>query len=85
MQDYAVLILSTARAVLHAAGDLSVAGVYGEVASSIKDRVEMVVGEGGWQCVVGRRGAFGSCLSPVSGHYIHFDLAQVTVLVFKAH
>ena len=84
-QDEALLIVSITRNALHTVGDLDKPGAHGEVAGLIKDRVENELGEGGWQCVVGRKGSFGCCLSPAPHQYFNFDMAQVTVLIFKAN
>ena len=84
-QDEALLIVSIARKALEIAGDLQKPGVHGKVAGMIKDRLEKELGEGGWQCVVGKKGTFGCCLSPAPHQYFNFDLSQVTVLMFKAN
>ena len=65
--------------------DLTAPGCHGRVAGLVKDRLEGELGRGGWQCVVGRKGQFGCCLSPAPHNYFNFDLAQVTVLMFKAN
>ena len=83
-QDEALLIVSIARSALQTVGDLDKTGAHGKVAGLIKDRKENELGEGGWQCVVGRKGSFGCCLSPAPHQYFNFDMAQVTVLIFKA-
>jgi hypothetical protein len=79
------LIVSIARKALEISGDLQKPGVHGKVDSLIKDQLENELGEGGWQCVVGKKGTFGCCLSPAPHQYFNFDLAQVTVLIFKAN
>ena len=84
-QDEALLIVSIARKAVEIAGDLHKPGVHGQIASLIKDRLEEELSDGGWQCVVGRKGTFGSCLSPAALQYLHFDLGQVTVIIFKAN
>ena len=84
LQDDALLIVSIAKKGVETVGDLDKPGVHGKVAGLIKDRVENELGEGGWQCVVGRKGSFGCCLSPAPHQYFNFDMAQVTVLIFKA-
>ena len=84
-QDDAFLIVSITRNALQSVGDLDKPGVHGKVAGLIKDRVENELGEGGWQCVVGRKGSFGCCLSPAPHQYFKFDMAQVTVIIFKAN
>jgi hypothetical protein len=83
-QDDALLIVSIARKAVEIAGNLHKPGDHGKVASLIKDRLEDELGEGGWQCVVGKKGTFGCCLSLAGHQYFNFDLAQVTVLMFKA-
>ena len=85
LQDEALLIVTIARKAVGLVGDLDKPGVHGKVAGLIKDRVENELGEGGWQCVVGRKGSFGCCLSPAPHQYFNFDMAQVTVLIFKAN
>ena len=84
LQDDALLIVAIARKALELVGDLGKPGVHGAVASIIKDRLERELNDGGWQCVVGRKGTFGFCLSPAADQYFNFDLAQVTVIIFKA-
>ena len=84
LQEVALLIVTIARKALGLVGDLAKPGVHGAVASIIKDRLERELNDGGWQCVVGRKGTFGSCLSPAADQYFNFDLAQVTVIIFKA-
>ena len=84
-QDEALLIVSITRNALQTVGDLDKPGVHGQVAGLIKDRVENELVEGGWQCVQGRKGYFGCCLSPAPHQYFNFDMVQVTVLIFKAN
>ena len=81
-----MLIVSLARRALDSVGspDEPGGGWHGRVAGWIKDSLERELGEGSWQCVVGRKGGFGSCLSPAAHQYFNFDLENVTVLVFKA-
>ena len=83
-QDEALLIISIAKRAVEMCGELTGAGYHGKVASLIKDKVEKEMGLGGWQCVVGQRGAFGCCLSPAPNQYFNFDLTSITVLMFKA-
>lgn len=80
-KDSALFILSAARQALDAVGDINATGALGKVAGSLKDRVEREQGEGGWQCVVGRRGTMGCCLSPSPDHYFNFDLEQVNAFI----
>ena len=84
-QDEALLIVYIARKAVEIAGDLRELGVHGQIASLIKDRLEEELSDEGWQCVVGKKGTFGSCLSPAAQQYLHFDLEQVTVIIFKAN
>ena len=84
-QDDALLIVSITRKAVEIAGDLRKPGVHGQIASLIKDRLEEELSDEGWQCVVGRKGAYGSCLSPAAQQYLHFHLGQVTVILFKAN
>ena len=84
-QDDALLIVSIARKAVEIAGDLRKPGVHGQIASLIKDRLEEELSDECWQCVVGRKGTFGSCLSPAAQQYLHFDLGLVTVILFKAN
>ena len=84
-QDEALLIVYIARKAVEIAGDLRELGVHGQIASLIKDRLEEKLSDEGWQCVVGRKGAYGSCLSPAAQQYLHFHLGQVTVILFKAN
>ena len=89
LQEQALLVLDVARRGLlqvggmAGTGQLDGAGQLGCLASWIKDRVEVELG-GGWQVVVGTRGAFGSCLSPLPHHYFNFNLGRVTLMLFKA-
>ena len=76
--------MSIARNAIKSVVDLEAAGAHGKIAGLVKDRLENDLGEGGWQCVVGRRGSFGCCLSPAPRQYFNFDISQVTVLIFKA-
>eukprot|EP00090_Calanus_glacialis_P027905 TRINITY_DN44438_c0_g1_i1.p1 TRINITY_DN44438_c0_g1~~TRINITY_DN44438_c0_g1_i1.p1 ORF type:complete len:115 (+),score=32.95 TRINITY_DN44438_c0_g1_i1:1-345(+) len=84
-KDDALLIVSITRKAVEIAGDLRKPGVHGQIASLIKDRLEEKLSDEGWQCVVGRKGAYGSCLSPAAQQYLHFHLGQVTVILFKAN
>ena len=79
-----MLIVSIARNALKTVADLQSPGAHGKLASFIKDTLENDLGEGGWQCVVGKKESFGCCLSPAPRQYFNFDMAQVTVLIFKA-
>ena len=37
-----------------------------------------------WQCVVGTKEAFGSCLSPVSSFYVNLSVDRLCFLLFKS-
>ena len=84
VQDDALLIVSIAKRAVEVSGDMRRPGVHGKVAGLIKDKVEQGLGLGGWQCIVGQKGTFGCYLSPAPHNYFNFDLATVTVLMFKA-
>lgn len=55
---------------------------YGELAGWIKDTLDRRYGPE-WQCVVGKKDAFGSCLSPLSGQYLNFSIGDSGILLFK--
>lgn len=83
-KDDALLIISIAKRAVEVCGDMTRPGVHGKVAGLIKDKVEQGLGMGGWQCIVGQKGAFGCCLAPAPNNYFNFDLSSITVLMFKA-
>ena len=56
---------------------------YGEIAGWLKDVLDRRFGPE-WQAVVGKKDAFGSCLSPVAGHYLNFSIGEVSLLLFKS-
>ncbi len=56
---------------------------YGELAGWLKDSVDRRFGPD-WQCVVGKKEEFGSCLSPTSGHYVNMCVDNVCILLFQS-
>ena len=56
----------------------------GPLAGWLKDIIDQEHGPD-WQVIVGKKGSFGSCLSPMAGHYINFSIDTVTFLIFKAN
>ena len=54
----------------------------GPLAGWLKDIIDQEHGPD-WQVIVGKKGSFGSCLSPMAGHYINFSIDTVTFLIFK--
>ncbi len=56
----------------------------GPLAGWLKDEVDQELGPD-WQVIVGKRGSFGSCLSPLAGHYINFSMDDITFLIFRAN
>jgi hypothetical protein len=56
----------------------------GALAGWLKDVVDQEFGPD-WQVIVGKRGSFGSCLSPMAGHYINFSMDHITFLIFRAN
>ena len=56
----------------------------GPLAGWLKDIIDQEFGPD-WQVIVGRKGAFGSCLSPMAGHYINFSVDGITFLIFRAN
>ena len=58
--------------------------MHGEIAGRIKDKLESLLGEMDWQCIVGDRGEFGCCFSSVPYQYLSLHTDEVAVIVFKA-
>ena len=50
----------------------------------LKDTIDQEYGPD-WQVIVGKQGSFGSCLSPMAGHYINFSIDATTFLIFRAN
>ena len=56
---------------------------FGELAGFMKDSMDSRFGPE-WQCVVGTKEAFGSCLSPVSSFYVNLSVDRLCFLLFKS-
>ena len=56
----------------------------GPLAGWFKDILDQEYGPD-WQVIVGKKGSFGSCLSPMAGHYINFSIDGITFLIFRAN
>ena len=57
---------------------------FGEIAGWVKDMLDRRFGPE-WQCIVGKKDAFGSCLSPMAGHYLNFSIGEISLLLFKSN
>ena len=57
---------------------------YGELAGWTKDIMDQRFGPE-WQCIVGKKDAFGSCLCPVSECYLNFSVGETGILIFKTY
>ena len=64
--------------------DLTDIKVSFEINLPFKDILDQEFGPD-WQVIVGKKGSFGSCLSPMAGHYINFSIDGVTFLIFRAN
>lgn len=56
---------------------------FGELAGFMKDSMDSRFGPE-WQCVVGTKEAFGSCLSPTSSFYVNLSVDRLCFLLFKS-
>lgn len=79
-KDERAFILEEVRA-----GIMKLGGIehFGELAGWIKDMLDRRFGPE-WQCIVGKKDTFGSCLSPMAGYYLNFSIGDVGMILFKS-